>query len=48
MHRILMDLEVSLSVILPGGAETSDITMTICLAETVIVGEVPNGLITQK
>jgi sporulation protein YunB len=48
MHRILMDLHVSLSVILPGGLDTSEITMTVCLAETVIVGQVPNGLITQK
>jgi sporulation protein YunB len=48
MHRILMDLTVSISVILPGGADTSEIEMTVCLAETVIVGTVPNGIITQK
>jgi len=50
MHRVLMDLRVSLAVILPGGAQHTDVEMTICLAETVIVGNVPNGLgiITQK
>ena len=48
MHRILMDLTVEISVILPGGAQTSEINMTVCLAETVIVGNVPNGIITQK
>jgi len=48
MHRILMDLRVSLSVILPGGTETNEIELTVCLAETVIVGSVPQGLITQK
>ena len=41
MHRILMDLHVSLSVILPGGAQESQLELTVCLAETVIVGNVP-------
>jgi len=48
MHRILMDLRVTLSVILPGGAQAHEIDLTVCLAETVIVGNVPQGLITQK
>jgi len=48
MHRILMDLHVTLSVILPGGIQANDIELTVCLAETVIVGSVPQGLITQK
>jgi len=48
MHRILMDLRVTLSVILPGGAVDHEINLTVCLAETVIVGNVPQGIITQK
>ena len=48
MHRILMDLTVTISVILPGGAQTFEVEMTVCLAETVIVGNVPSGIITQK
>jgi len=48
VHRILMDLRVTLSVILPGGTVDNEIELTVCLAETVIVGEVPQGLITQK
>jgi len=50
MHRILMDLRMTLAVILPGGAQHTQVEMTICLAETVIMGNVPNGLgiITQK
>jgi len=48
MHRILMDLRVTLSVILPGGAQAHEIALTVCLAETVIIGNVPQGLITQK
>jgi len=47
MHRILMDLIVTISVILPGGAETFEIEMTVALAETVIVGNVPGGMIAQ-
>ena len=48
MHSILMDLHVTISVILPGGVASHGIDLTVCLAETVIVGNVPNGLITQK
>lgn len=48
MHRILMDLTVSVSVILPEKTLSTEIEMTVCLAETVIVGSVPNGMITQK
>jgi len=48
MHRILMDLIVTISVILPGGAETFEIEMTVSLAETVIVGNVPGGLIASQ
>ena len=48
MHRILLDLRVTLSVILPGGAQAHEIDLTVCLAETVIIGNVPQGLITQK
>jgi len=48
MHRILMDLRVTLSVILPGGVAANEVELTVCLAETVIVGNVPQGLITQK
>jgi sporulation protein YunB len=44
MHRILMDLCVTLSVILPGEIVTTEISVTVCLAETVIVGNVPNGI----
>jgi sporulation protein YunB len=44
MHRILMDLHVALSVILPGEIVTTEISVTVCLAETVIVGAVPDGI----
>jgi hypothetical protein len=50
MHRILMELRVTIAVILPGGAQQTNVDLTVCLAETVIVGSVPGGmgLITQK
>ena len=45
MHRVMMDLEVTISVILPSGAETFAVEMTVALAETVIVGHVPGGVL---
>ncbi|MCL2531047.1 MAG: sporulation protein YunB [Oscillospiraceae bacterium] len=45
MHRVMMDLEVTISVILPGAAETFTVEMTVALAETVIVGHVPGGVL---
>ncbi len=44
MHRILMELHVTLSVILPGEIVTTDVSVTVCLAETVVVGAVPDGI----
>ena len=50
MHRILLDLRVTLAVILPGGARQTEVALTVCLAETLIVGQVPGamGIVTQK
>lgn len=41
LHRILMDLEVPLIVLLPGGRGETLVCITVCLAETAIVGQVP-------
>jgi sporulation protein YunB len=46
MHRILLPLTVELNVILPGEGLETEFETTVCLAETVIVGDVPTGLIT--
>lgn len=42
LHRILVDVTVPLTVILPGGQENTQVNTTVCLAETVVVGRVPD------
>ena len=41
-HRILLNYDVSLKILLPGKRESTKISTGICIAETVIVGSVPN------
>lgn len=41
LHRILVDVTVPLTVLLPGDRTTTQVETTVCLAETVIVGRVP-------
>ena len=41
LHRVLLDVEVPLTVLLPGSRENTVVCITVCAAETVIVGKVP-------
>lgn len=41
MHRILLDVTVTARLLLPGGVETVTLAVPVCVAETVIVGQVP-------
>jgi sporulation protein YunB len=41
-HQIMLDVRVTLTVILPFSAESVDISTAICIAETVIIGDVPD------
>ena len=41
-HRILLNYDISLKILLPGKRERTNIKSQICIAETVIVGSVPN------
>ena len=41
LHRILLTVEIPATVFLPGGAETTAVSTTLNVAETVIVGTVP-------
>lgn len=41
LHRVLLDVEVPLTVLLPGSRGTTVACVTVCMAETVIVGKVP-------
>ena len=46
LHRVLLILEVPVSVLLPGGSVRTEVSTTICLAETLIVGKVPQAYLT--
>jgi len=41
MHRIMLDVEVPLTVLLPGSSGKTQVSASVCVAETVIVGRVP-------
>jgi len=41
-HQIMLDVWVSVSIILPFSVETTDIFTSVSIAETIIVGDVPN------
>ncbi len=41
LHRVLLDVEVPLTVLLPGSRGETLVRVTVCVAETVIVGRVP-------
>ena len=41
LHRILVDVTVPLTVLLPGDRAQTQVSTTVCLGETVVVGRVP-------
>ncbi len=45
LHRILLDVNVPLTVILPGISVDTHVSVQVCVAETVIVGRVPQTLL---
>ena len=42
-HQIMLNLKLTVTAIIPGFSTTTDISSNICLAETVIVGTVPDA-----
>lgn len=41
LHRILLDVTVTARILLPGGIVETEIAIPVCVAETVIIGQVP-------
>ena len=41
LHRILLDVTVTAQLLLPGGIAETQIDLPVCVAETVIIGQVP-------
>ena len=44
-HRIMMDVQITMTVLTPVGTETVDAVSSVLVAETVIVGSVPNSYV---
>lgn len=42
LHRIWLDVSVPMTLLLPGGEVVTTLTSRLCVAETVIVGQVPD------
>lgn len=45
IHRVFLTITASVRIIVPLGTDTADITSTVPIAETVIVGEVPDSYV---
>lgn len=48
MHRVWLELSVPMTVLLPGGGVEARTDTRLCVAETVIVGEVPTTYLAPK
>lgn len=42
LHQIILDVHVTVSILLPGGTVEAQVSIPVCVAETVIVGQVPD------
>lgn len=43
LHQVMLDVTVAVSLLIPGGTVETEISAQVCVAETVIVGEVPDA-----
>jgi hypothetical protein len=48
LHQIMLDIEVCVQVLLPGETTELPVRTRICVAETIIVGEVPDTYLEWK
>ena len=42
LHRIMLDVTVKATLLIPGGRTETTVTAQVCVAETLLVGEVPD------
>ena len=42
LHQIMLDITVELTLLIPGGRAETTVTAQVCVAETLLVGEVPD------
>lgn len=43
LHQVMLDVSVPVKLLIPGGAVETAVTAQVCVAETVIVGQVPDA-----
>lgn len=43
LHRVMLDVTVTAKLLLPGGPVEVEVSAPVCVAETVVVGQVPNA-----
>ncbi|MCD7947726.1 MAG: sporulation protein YunB [Oscillospiraceae bacterium] len=46
LHRIVLNVEVTVKLLIPGGTVELEIPNSVCLTETLIVGQVPEAYLT--
>ena len=42
LHQIMLDITVDVTLLIPGGRAETSVTAQVCVAETLLVGEVPD------
>ena len=42
LHQIMLDITVDVTLLIPGGRAETNVTAQVCVAETLLVGEVPD------
>ena len=42
-YRVMLDVTISARLLLPGGVVATEVTAPVCVAETVVVGQVPDA-----
>ena len=41
LHRVILDITVTADLLLPGGVVETFVSTPVCVAETIIIGQVP-------
>lgn len=48
IHRLMLDVTVSVRLMLPGGSVPCEVTASVCAAETVLLGQVPETYVSVR
>ena len=42
LHQIMLDVEVEITLLIPGGKTETRVDAAVCVAETLLMGQVPD------